>query len=444
MAIKKKTLSVNAYNPELVVMKNPILNAKLDFSPLQAQIMLEMIAKIHPADENFNEVRIKVKDFADKMGIEHPNIYKEIDKATHGMNKWVYYIDEADKSISKVTLLTKVKYKEGQGYVDLKFHEDLKPFLLQIKESQFFSYHIEATRQLKNYPFIKLYWLLASWKSIKTKIFYLGELKQTLELEGQYNQFPDFRKRVLHPARAAFIKYGEFYFDFEEIRATSSQKSPVEKVKFTILPNPNWKKRKSLSFVDVEPVEPDMTDRKLQDVLKGILSLSKSISEAQAMQFIRNHTSYKTEDIMSEIMAMKKNKANGAEYSNPLAALSMAVANNYSTGLYEEQERKRQEQEEQNMINDWRSEFEERFNEFKHTIASEAKPQEVELYREAYPTGFNTKGEPFRNRLGNFVAISRGLVPQDEELNFTNWVRKHKGETLQKLDNKWKIVKTLF
>jgi hypothetical protein len=444
MAIKKKTLSVNAYNPELVVMKNPILNAKLDFSPLQAQIMLEMIAKIHPADENFNEVRIKVKDFADKMGIEHPNIYKEIDKATHGMNKWVYYIDEADKSISKVTLLTKVKYKEGQGYVDLKFHEDLKPFLLQIKESQFFSYHIEATRQLKNYSFIKLYWLLASWKSIKTKIFYLGELKQTLELEGQYNQFPDFRKRVLHPARAAFIKYGEFYFDFEEIRATSSQKSPVEKVKFTILPNPNWKKRKALSFVDVEPVQPDMTDPKLQDVLKGIFSLSKSISEAQAMQFIRNHTSYKPEDIMSEIIAMKKNKANGAEYSNPLAALSKAVTNNYSTGLYEEQERKRQEQEEQNMINAWRSEFEERFNEFKHTIASEATPQEVELYREAYPTGFNTKGEPFRNRLGNFVAISRGLVPQDEEQNFTNWVRKHKGESLQKLDNKWKVVKTLF
>ena len=147
---------------------------------------------------------------------------------------------------------------------------------------------------------------------------------------------------------------------------------------------------------------------------------------------------------MSEIIAMKKNKANGAEYSNPLAALSKAVTNNYSTGLYEEQERKRQEQEEQNMINAWRSEFEERFNEFKHTIASEATPQEVELYREAYPTGFNTKGEPFRNRLGNFVAISRGLVPQDEEQNFTNWVRKHKGESLQKLDNKWKVVKTLF
>lgn len=444
MAIKKKTLSVNAYNPELVVMKNPILNAKLDFSPLQAQIMLEMIAKIHPTDENFNEVRLKVKEFADKMGIEHSHIYKEIDKATHGMNKWVYYIDEADKSISKVTLLTKVKYKEGQGYVDLKFHEDLKPFLLQIKESQFFSYHIEATRQLKNYSFIKLYWLLASWKSVKTKVFYLDELKQTLELEGQYNQFPDFRKRVLHPARAAFIKYGEFYFDFEEIRATSSQKSPVEKIKFTILPNPNWKKRKILDFVDVEPVQPDMTDTMLQKVFKGISGLSKSISEAEAMQFIRNHTSYKPEDILSEIAAMKKNKANGAEYSNPLAALSKAVANNYSTGLYEEQERKRQEQEERNMINDWYSEFEKRFNEFKQTKASEATPQEVELYRETYPTGFNKYGEPFSDWLGRFVAIHRGLIPHDQDLHFTHWVHHHKGQTLQKLDNKWKIVKTLF
>lgn len=436
---------IQHYNPELVVMKNPIVTSKLNFTPLQAQIMLEMIAKIHPADDNFNEVKINVKEFANKLGMDYSNIYEDIEKASKGMNTWISIKENDGSDYTNLVLLTKVKYWKKKGYVEMKFHEDLKPYLLQIKESGFLSYHIEATRHFKNYAFIKLYWLLVAWKSVKTKPFELVSLKQTLELDGQYERFYDFKKYFLHPARAAFSKYGEFYFDFEEIRENpSSQRSAIVGVKFTILPNPNWKKRKALSFVDVEPVEPDMTDTKLQEVLKGILSLSKSISEAQAMQFIRNHTSYKPEDIMSEIIAMKKNKANGAEYSNPLAALSKAVVNNYSTGLYEEQERKRQEQEEQNMINAWRSEFEERFNEFKHTIASEATPQEVELYREAYPTGFNTKGEPFKNRLGNFVAISRGLVPQDEELNFTNWVRKHKGETLQKLDNKWKIVKTLF
>jgi plasmid replication initiation protein len=436
---------IQHYNPELVVMKNPIINTKLDFTPLQMQIFLEMVARIHPKDTDFNVLRLDVKEFAEKIGMDNTQIYDNIRVASRGMMKTIITINEQDGSdFTDLTLLTKSKYWSKKGYVELRFHEDLRPYLLQIKESQFISYHIEATRSLNNYAFIKLYWLLVAWKSVKTKTFLLDKLKETMELEGQYKQFPDFRKRVLLPARAAFIKYGEIYFDFEEIRFTKSQKSPVEKIKFTILPNPNWKKRKSLNFVDVEPVQPDMTDTKLQEVLKGILSLSKSISEAQAMQFIRNHTSYNPTDILSEIIAMKKNKANGAEYSNPLAALSKAVANNYSKGLYEEQERKRQEQEEQNMINAWRSEFEERFNEFKHTIASEATPQEVELYREAYPTGFNMKGEPFKNRLGNFVAISRGFVPQDEELNFTNWVRKHKGETLQKLDNRWKIVKTLF
>lgn len=435
---------IQHYNPELVVMKNPIINNKLDFTPLQMQIFLEMVARIHPQDTDFNVLKLNVKEFAEKIGMDNAQIYENIRVASRGMMKTIITIDEKE-SITDLTLLTKATYWHKRGYVELRFHEDLRPYLLQIKESEFLSYHIEATRHLNNYAFIKLYWLLVAWKSVKTKTFYLDELKQTLELEGQYAAFKDFKKRVLHPARAAFIKYGEIYFDFEEIRFTKSQKSPVEKVKFTILPNPNWKKRKSLSFTDVEPVEPDMTDTKLQEVLKGILSLSKSISEAQAMQFIRNHTSYKPTDISSEIIAMKKNKANGAEYSNPLAALSKAVVNNYSTGLYEEQERKRQEQEEQNMINAWYNEFDDRFSKFKLTRADEATEQELEYFKANYSKYLNFKGEPRdMKQFGKVVAMLRGETSEDDDINFTNWVRHHKGETLQKLDNKWKIVKTLF
>lgn len=436
---------IQHYNPELVVMKNPIITSKLNFSPLQVQLMLEMVAKIHPADENFNEVRINVKELAEKLNMDNGQIYENIEKATKGMNTWIRIKENDGSDYTDLVLLTKVKYWKKKGYVEMKFHEDLKPYLLQIKESTFFSYHIEATRHLKSYSFIKLYWLLVAWKSVKTKVFMLDSLKETLELTGQYPQYFDFKKRVLQPARAAFIKYGEIYFDYEEIRENpKSQRSAIEKIKFTILPNPNWKKRKILNFVDVAPVEPDMTDTKLQDVLKGILSLSKDISEAQAMQFIRNHTSYNPTDILSEIIAIKKKKSKGKEIIDHLATLADAISKQYSKGLFEEQERKRQEQEEQNMINTWYNEFEHRFNEFKQTIALEATPQEIELYRETHQTGFNRYGEPVIDWLGNFVAINRGLIPQDKELNFTNWVRKHKGETLQKLDNKWKIVKTLF
>ena len=435
---------IQHYNPELVVMKNPIINTKLAFTPLQMQMFLEMVAKIHPQDTDFNVLRLDVKEFAEKMGMDNGQIYENIRVASRGMMKTIITINEDDGSdFTDLTLLTKSKYWSKKGYVELRFHEDLRPFLLQIKESQFISYHIEATRHLKNYAFIKLYWLLVAWKSVKTKTFLLDKLKEVMELEGQYNQFPDFRKRVLQPARAAFIKYGEIYFDFEEIRFTKSQKSPVEKIKFTILPNPNWKKRKSLDFVDVEPVQIDMTDTELQKLLKGILSLSKSISEVQAMQFIRNHTSYKPEDILSEIIAMNRNKANGTEYSNPLGALSKAVANNYSKGLFEEQEQKRKEQEEQRLIESWDREFEQRFKAYKIERADTAEPHEIDSFRELYPHSFY-RGEPIKEHLGFFIAVSRGEIPQDKDANFVGWVRKHKNETLQKLDNKWKIVKTLF
>lgn len=434
---------IQHYNPELVVMKNPIITSKLNFSPLQVQLMLEMVAKIHPADENFNEVRINVKELAEKLNMDNGQIYENIEKATKGMNTWIRIKENDGSDYTDLVLLTKVKYWKKKGYVEMKFHEDLKPYLLQIKESTFFSYHIEATRHLKNYSFIKLYWLLVAWKSVKTKVFMLDSLKETLELTGQYNQFPDFRKRVLQPARAAFIKYGEIYFDFEEIRFTKSQKSPVEKVKFTILPNPNWKKRKSLNFTDIEPVQPDTSTPEIQELLKGILSLSKDITEAEAMQFIRNHTSYKPTDILSEIIAIKKKKSKGKEIIDHLATLADAISKQYSKGLFEEQEQKRKEQEEQRLIDSWDREFEQRFKAYKIERADTAEPHEIDSFRELYPHSFY-RGEPIKEHLGFFIAVNRGEIPQDKDTNFVGWVRKHKNETLQKLDNKWKIVKTLF
>lgn len=435
---------IQHYNPELVVMKNPIISTKLDFTPLQMQIFLEMVARIHPQDTDFNILRLDVKDFAEKIGMDNAQIYDNIRVASRGMMKTIITINEQDGSdYTDLTLLTKSKYWSKKGYVELRFHEDLRPYLLQIKESQFIKYHIEATRHLKNYAFIKLYWLLVAWKSIKTKVFMLDSLKETLELTGQYTAYKDFKKRVLQPARAAFIKYGEIYFDFEEIRATKSQRSAIIGVKFTILPNPNWKKRKKLDFADIEPVEPDMGTPELQSLFKAILGLSKDISEAQAMQFIRNHTSYKTSDILSEIIAMKKNKSKGKEYIDHLSALNTAIQNQYSKGLFEEQEQKRKEQEEKNMIDTWFREFEERFKAYKVKRADTAEPHEIDSFREIYPHSFY-KGEPIKEHLGFFIAVSRGEIPQDTDPNFIGWVRKHKGESLQKLDNKWKIVKTLF
>jgi hypothetical protein len=435
---------IQHYNPELVVMKNPIITSKLNFSPLQVQLMLEMVAKIHPADENFNEVRINVKELAEKLNMDNGQIYENIEKATKGMNTWIRIKENDGSDYTDLVLLTKVKYWKKKGYVEMKFHEDLKPYLLQIKESSFFSYHIEATRHLKSYSFIKLYWLLVAWKSVKTKVFMLDSLKETLELTGQYAAYKDFKKRVLQPARAAFIKYGEIYFDYEEIRENpKSQRSAIEKIKFTILPNPNWKKRKSLNFTDIEPVQPNTSTPEIQELLKGILSLSKDITEAEAMQFIRNHTSYKPTDILSEIIAIKKKKSKGKEIIDHLATLADAISKQYSKGLFEEQEQKRKEQEEQRLIESWDREFEQRFKAYKIERADTAEPHEIDSFRELYPHSFY-RGEPIKEHLGFFIAVSRGEVPQDKDTNFIGWVRKHKNETLQKLDNKWKIVKTLF
>lgn len=448
---------ITPYNPELVVMKNPVITSKLGFSPLQAQIFLEIVARLHPDDEDFNTIRLNVKEFAQKISMDNAQIYANIRQATRGMQTKIITIDEMDGSDgTDITMFSSAKYWVKKGYVEIEIHKKLKPYFLQIKESHFFSYHIEATRHLKNYAFIRLYWLLVAWKSKKQVIFTLKYVKEALELEGQYSDFYDFKKRVLHPARKEFLKYGEIYFDFEEIKENpNSKRSPIEKLKFLILKNPNWKERKTLDFVDYEIVEPDFEEPKTIDLIKEIKGMSKDIVEEQAKQFIKNHINIKPEDIQSEIINFHELKRNGKEILDPLAWLQTAIEKGFGKGKFEEIQRKKDEKAKQEaeklQVIEWKKEFEERYAEYREKIISNATNEQIEEAKKLIPNTFrdsllDRQGNiiPDKDKRFDFYIIKAIAGEQNHDQMFINWTLKHKQTQLEKFGEEYRINPTLF
>lgn len=444
---KEKDPKELGYNTDVAIMRNPLITAKLGLTNTQIQVIEEMIAKINPNDTDFNIIQIKIRDFADRIGVSYVKLYNEIETITKQMIRPVKIKEDDDSDYTYVALLTDAKHWKRKGIIEVQFHKKMKPYLLEIKDSQYFKIHREATRHLKNPHFNKLYWLLASWRrkgEVKIVEFTIEYLKIAVELEEQYAQYSDFKKRFLSPARAEFLTYGEFYFDFKEIRLNpSSKRSEIIKVRFTIFDNPNWKPKRD----EIEPyksVEPDTTTPEMQELISMIIGISKSITKAQATQFVKNHAHVKPEDIMSEILNLFKQRGKGKEIIDPLAWLATAVKNNYNKGLFEETQEQKKEKEEQAKINSWHSEFEQRFNNFKEQRASEATAEEIEFFKANHKEFLNREGEPLKQFLGEFVVVFRGEVPADKKQNFINWVRKHKGEALQELDGKYKIVPTLF
>lgn len=435
------------HSTEVAVMRNPLITAKLDFTSTQMHIFEHIVGQINPQDADFNIIQIKIKDFADSIGASYVKLYNEIEKITKQMIRPVKIKENDGSDYSWISIVTKAKHWKGKGIIEVKFHEDLKPYLLQISEDQYFKIHLRATKKISNVHFKKLYWMLASWRrenKVRHVEFTIDYIKTVVELEGQYEQFADFKIWFLNKAREQFIKNGEFYFDFEGIRMNpKSKRSPFVKVRFTILDNPNWKPQENQE----EPyklIEPDTTTPEMQELISMIMGISKSITKTQATQFVKNHAHIKPEDVMSEILNLFKQRGRGKEIIDPLAWLAIAVKNNYNKGLFEETQEQKKEKEEQDKINSWHSEFEQRFNNFKEQRASEATPEEIEFFKANHKEFLNREGEPLKQFLGEFVVVFRGEVPADKKQNFINWVRKHKGEALQELDGKYKIIPTLF
>lgn len=435
------------FSEEVAIIRNPLLTAKLGLTTIQMQVFEEMIAKINPKDENFHIIQLNIKQFADRIGANPVKLYNEVERITKQMIRPVKIQENDGSDYSWVALLTKAKHWKRKGVIELQFHQDLKPYLLEISGSQYFKIHREATRHLSNPHFNRLYWVLSSWrrkKQIITVDLTLDYIKTAVELEGQYPVYQDLKKRFLNPARADFMKYGEFYFDFEEIRRNpQSKRSEIIKVRFIIFDNPNWKPQRE-EPIPYELVEPDITTPEMQEVVNALTGLSKSITKAQATQFAINHANTKPEDILSEILNFLKQKGKGKDIIDPLAWLSVAIKNNYNKGLFEETQEKKKEQAEQHKINTWYAEYETRYKEYKFKKAEEATPEEIEYFKENHKHLLNQKGEPLKEFLGEFVGIYRNETPSDKDTNFINWTRKHKGESLQRLDGKFKVVQTLF
>ena len=66
------------------------------------------------------------------------------------------------------------------------------------------------------------------------------ELRDILEIKPEeYRPFGEFKRWVLERSRKEMMDKNDIYFDYEAIRATSSQKSDVAKIVFHIRNNPN-------------------------------------------------------------------------------------------------------------------------------------------------------------------------------------------------------------
>lgn len=205
----------------LVTKSNSLVEARYQFSIWETRVFTRLVSLIQPEDEDFKRYRLRIRDLIDFFGVNDNDAYTKIKAVPENLLKKVVtipYVENGEDRFLKTGLIAQASIpKKKEGYIELSFHPDLKPYLLQLKRT-FLSYDIRNVLKISSVHSIRIYELLKQYEKIGYREFELDQLKKILGVQDKYKLYGHFKSRVLHKAQEDLKHYTDIRFTFEEIK----------------------------------------------------------------------------------------------------------------------------------------------------------------------------------------------------------------------------------
>jgi plasmid replication initiation protein len=284
---------------------NAITNARHDLSAVQLDIYFMMLSRLKPGDAAGTKYQISVKEIEQLTGRQWN--YQQLREATSGLIGKVFEIEEED-GLLQVAMMSSAKYLKGQGRIQLSIADELKPYLVDLKNN-FTSFQLFCVLSMTSKYAKWLYVQFSRWKDIGFLSFEVEQLRIRLNLKDpdgrhpeQYKQWGQFKDNVLEPA----IKQIN---DLSDIRVTytiEKKGKTFHKLNFTIK---STRHLQTIIPFEVGPGDPESIQLKnrLRDI--GILdnNLINQVLESTDLRKKANKTLY-------DIAIRRKDITNPAGY----------------------------------------------------------------------------------------------------------------------------------
>lgn len=212
----------------VVTKSNILIEANYKLTITEQKIVLYLVSKIRKDDDDFKTYTLPIKQFYELLGYKGNPKYSEMKKITKNLIGKVVEIRE-EKKLKQMSWLSYVEYNESDGSVNLSFDPRLKPYLLQLKK-EFTSYKLKNVMELKSGYSIRIYEILKKWQAIKEVEIPLKELREMVGATDKYQEYHNFKKRVLTTSRNEIEEKTDISFDYIEIKKGKR----VAAIRFTI------------------------------------------------------------------------------------------------------------------------------------------------------------------------------------------------------------------
>lgn len=193
-----------------------------------------LIAQLDRDDESFDLQRIHIRDIIEKSGSSSQDLYsrgKEICQRLLNQKIQIQTEENGRRVYEGYNALDKIRYVEGDGYIEARFNDSMKPFLLELKR-RFTIYQLEAFMQLGSRYSMRIYELLKMREGLRWLRMPVEQLRELLSCEDKYSRFGDFRRRVIERAQSEVNSTTDISFTYKVER---EGQSPV-RINFMIEP----------------------------------------------------------------------------------------------------------------------------------------------------------------------------------------------------------------
>ena len=188
----------------LVKQDNELINTKWKMNINQTRVFLTAVSMIHTEDNEFIKYKISAKQLKEMLELKGNSIYSQLETDIPKLMRTL--ITKKTKSkIEWINVVSYASYENGDLYI--KFSEEMKPYLLQLKE-QFTVFKLKDVVNFKTKYSMRLAQCLFQFNSMGWRYFKLEELRELFLLnkdkkldikQDKYKSTSDFKKRILMP-----------------------------------------------------------------------------------------------------------------------------------------------------------------------------------------------------------------------------------------------------
>lgn len=226
----KKNISPTVLNSKTPkVYKNKKLNTANfgDFTHNDYQVFLHLVSKIGGVDEIGKYLQpehlqrehiLTAKEFSQMFRTDIHNSYRTLYKSCKKLMKTSIIIEKIELNETwEINVCSTAKYNKNEGYISIKFTDDIMPYLAQVRQ-KFMLYNLKEISNFGSLYTTRLYELIQEFQETGILLKSVDQLRQIFVVGDKFKTYNNFKRKTFGHACGEINSNYAMGLRFEEIK----------------------------------------------------------------------------------------------------------------------------------------------------------------------------------------------------------------------------------